>query len=685
MRIAFNFSLARPFLPGVCALLLPWAAFAAATSPSAGDRNPGTHVVYPSDAFFHAGKGGRILDVTKPPFGAKGDGVADDTEALIKAYSFVAEKIRAFGIHNASASFIIYLPRGTYLVSDTILYPGPFVDYTPSHPGYEGMASTRFIGESRESTVIRLKDNCPGFERGSAKAVIRYAKTDFNNAETKSAFRNITIDTGRGNPGAVGLDFNGANGNSISNVTVHSGDGAGFIGIQFRVPPTQGYHHDITVTGFDYGISSDPYHAQQNSFEYVTLRNQRKAGFRDLQSGVSIRKLRSENTVPALSQEMPASHVILIDSELLGGTENEAAIRSPQGQLFVRNISVSGYGRAVEQDGKTAIAADRIIDEYISGPVFAHSTQKMKHSLNLPIKDVPLVAWPADPSQWANVNDYGARGDGKTDDSAAVQRAMNAGKPAICFPSKAYRLGQPISIPAGVQRVNGLFAHISGSGAIFTVDADAPQPVLIEDIDAGGGVLCDHAAPRVVILENIATSSLYRNRNTKRTTLFVDCGNGLGKNNPLVNQDVWCRFINTETKTMANFTVDRGATLWVFGYKVESTFESFLVRNGGKLEVLGGVANQTPFGNQGESTARGFPANSPRNIVRNLGGSISVILHTNGHQRQPIGYRTAVVDEDQGGREEVLLKHLPPRPGTAVPSRPGTYINEYFLPLYVHY
>jgi hypothetical protein len=208
-----------------CAAALNPPAAAPALEPP-GDRNLGTHCVYPEDAFFHAGKGGRILDVTKPPFDATGDGVTDDTAALVKAYDFVANKIRQYGIHNPSASFTIYLPRGTYLVSDTILYSAPFVDYTSSHPGYEGMAGTRFVGENRETTIIRLKDNCPAFESGKAKAVVQFARTDFNNAETKNTFRHLTIDTGRGNPGAVGLDFNGANGVSLADVAVRSADGS---------------------------------------------------------------------------------------------------------------------------------------------------------------------------------------------------------------------------------------------------------------------------------------------------------------------------------------------------------------------------------------------------------------------------------------------------------------------------
>jgi hypothetical protein len=68
------------------ALSLPCAGTAAATPETApGDRNPPVNQIYPPEAFHHNGKGGRVLDVTKPPSHAKGDGVTDDTQALSAA------------------------------------------------------------------------------------------------------------------------------------------------------------------------------------------------------------------------------------------------------------------------------------------------------------------------------------------------------------------------------------------------------------------------------------------------------------------------------------------------------------------------------------------------------------------------------------------------------------------------
>jgi len=59
------------------------------TASEPGDRHPKLNCVYPPDVFLHAGKGGRVIDVAKDPFNAKGDSVTDDTAAMIKAYDFV--------------------------------------------------------------------------------------------------------------------------------------------------------------------------------------------------------------------------------------------------------------------------------------------------------------------------------------------------------------------------------------------------------------------------------------------------------------------------------------------------------------------------------------------------------------------------------------------------------------------
>ncbi len=263
-------------------------AYAAAAAPP-GDRAPKMNCVFPEAAFMHAGKGGRGIDVTRAPFNARGDGVTDDTDALIRAYEFVLAEMdkvdwNPAGPMTEKVEYILYLPNGTYLVSDTIIYREPWRQY-PMSPRklkatgkkvFEKLVRLRFFGQSREGAVIRLRDGCPGYQAGG-KAVLSFGKADLNNAVAYNAVRNLTIDTGSGNPGAIGLDFCGANNSGLHNVGIRSEDGAGIAGIDIRMSPTMGYHDDLVISGFDVGIRMTPYHMTHNCFEYVTLTGQKQA------------------------------------------------------------------------------------------------------------------------------------------------------------------------------------------------------------------------------------------------------------------------------------------------------------------------------------------------------------------------------------------------------------------------
>jgi hypothetical protein len=635
-----------------------------------GDRHPDLNCLYPPDVFLHADKGGRVIDVTQPPFAARGDGKTDDTVALVRAYDWVLAQMDKFdwtgaGPRSPLCEYVIYLPNGTYLVSDTVVYSGPWRSYPESEKKKEGrvferLVRLRFIGQSRDKTIIRLKDHCPGFAEG-AKPVISFGKADLNNAVAFNTFRNITVDTGKGNPAAVGLDFCGANNSGIHNVAIVSGDGRGVAGIDIRICPTMGFHDDITVRGFDHGIRMTPYHMTHNSFEYVTLEGQHKAAVTLDQCSTSIRKLRSVNRVPALAVNSAAGQAVLIDSRLEGGQSPSPAIDARQGQVFVRNVQTPGYAAAVYVRGKPAVE-DLQVKEYVSGPVLSLREGQAPKSLNLPIEDSPVVPWETDLTRWANVDAFGASGDGETDDAAAVQAAMRSGCSTVYFPKAQYKLKMPVKVPASVERIVGFYGALSGQ---VIVDEDSPRALIVEDFGESSGALWTSRSPRTLVLSHVRGN--YANQcPTPGVKVFINNGLGFGKNERVFRDArFWIRFMNTEHKSSPNFTCNH-ADMWVFGYKVEGRMTNFEVINGGRLEVLGGVCNE-----HGRDFSRDIPA------LRNVDSSLCFVGNTNGPNR----FETIVEETLHGKTERLMWTDCPPRPG----AEGYETWKDVCLPLYVSY
>ena len=99
-------------------------------------------------------------------------------------------------------SKILYFPNGTYKVSDTILYSFDDLNNTSKN---ELNRQIIIRGQSEKGTIIRLKDQCPGFDKGANKPVFSFMRKFQSNVAMANMFENITIYTGKGNPGASGL------------------------------------------------------------------------------------------------------------------------------------------------------------------------------------------------------------------------------------------------------------------------------------------------------------------------------------------------------------------------------------------------------------------------------------------------------------------------------------------------
>lgn len=646
--------------------------------------------IYPPDA-------SAIIDVTKPPYNADKTGKTDCTDALIRAYDDALRPVlerfhesikftrtntdttldlennrgRVLFAHQGSVSHILYFPNGEYKVSNTIVYSS---DSLKNQLGEELSRQIHFQGQSRQGVTIRLTDNAPGFSERTDKPVVSFMRGTRSNVAMSNTFENITINTGRGNPGAIGLLFHASNNGAVRHVTIRSGDSrrTGRTGLAITKGKPMGLITDVRIEGFDCGIHVRDF-MLNTVFENIQLIKQNVVGFKIEDNPVSVRKLTSNNTVPAFQITGPRGHLVVVDSELNGGSPANPAIDWQTGFLFARHVTTSGYGAAIRHGEKVLVSSGEIneFSSHGSQHLFAGET-----SLNLPVEETPDVPWEQNLSQWISASQFGAKGDGVTDDTDAIQAAMDAGRSTVYFQPGTYLINRSITIPPTVQRVNFMFTGFvpgpdlkksAGQGA-FKVVGNSKSPLLLENVliwlmGNGAHYWVEHASTRTLILKDIHAQrgSLYRN-SVRGGTVFIENVSDVDKDGNCFSfsgQRVWARQLNPER---ANPNVRNDAsTLWVLGFKTELNGVSFETVNGGKTEVLGGVVNNfSPI----------IPADLP--IAINDESSVSLITTTNGRSDNGHYYRLMVREKQNGITRELGW--------SAVPRR---YENQSVIPLYV--
>ncbi len=584
--------------------------------------------------------------------GAKGDGVTDDTAALRNCIR------NNIGAGYSRRYSVLYFPKGTYLVSDTLA----FRDSTGACRAYLAVA-----GESRSQTIIRLKDKAPGFGNPDRpKAVLWLANEqtpgsaeDAECAVGQSGFGNdiwnLTIDVGSGNGGAVGIDYVGHNGVGIYGVTVKSRDGKGRYGIGAyrRRPygPVLALFNYITVEGFDYGIFLDD-SCCSLTLEHIELDNQNKYGVYNRAQALSIRKLFSRNAVPAVYAETNLSQIVLLDSRLEGGASRNSAIvnANSSGSLFVRNVAVNGYGHSINDAGKTV---DGDISEWWSdGPYKLFPSSNT--SLNLPVEETPVYT-NRTPSDWANVRDYGAKPDDYRDDAAAIQAAIDSGKPVIYFPRGQYNIGRTVYLRGAVRKLTGFGAQIrphdtsmtsSSKPAFIVTNKLAGPDVTIEHIGFSPnytskgtlrfGRVFYSQSDADVILRYLKSGTSYAGKPGVKGRLFVEsvcCGLFL-----VDNQKAYFRGFNPEGTKQHLLVTGSQAQAWLLGGKSERFQRGkalFEARAGAKLEVLGFLF----AGGAGRD-----PSNTP--LIRDVEADVSGTFCT--YYSTPPDF-TVIVQETKGG------------------------------------
>jgi regulation of enolase protein 1 (concanavalin A-like superfamily) len=517
--------------------------------------NPSSGITFPGNAGV----------VSVASYGAIPNDGIDDTAAIQQALN-----------ENASLNRIVYFANGVYDVSGQLKFAG-------------SQRRTILQGESRDGTIIKLKNNSD-----LDKAVI--CTGDPFAQHFRNSIRDLTVDIGIGNPKAKGIDFIANNQGSISNVKIVSRDGQGAIGLDLSTNENGPLLvENVHIVGFDVGIQTWNPTASQ-TFEHIRLENQNQYGWKNFNQSVFVRDLQSINAVPVV-WNMPdgTSDFTLVDSTLIGvGAASSMPAILNQKQMYVRNLTTSGYELAIRQDDKgrgNPSQSNGYVAEWIARGEFQSLFSSPPVSLNLPVTETPNVPWD-NLSDWASPLAYGGIPNDGIDDTAAIQAAIDSGAKTVYLPNGTWNLNGSVELRGNVQRLLGTEAWVESTGAGLIKVSNGTAPVVaIERLDAGSISFMQDSS-RTLVMSSLIIDD-YENTSQGTGDLYIEDVSG----GPWLfnNQNVWARQINPETGISPRIK-NNGGNLWILGYKTEDEGTIVETVNGGKTELLGGYLLNGSFG-----------------------------------------------------------------------------------------
>jgi hypothetical protein len=391
---------------------------------------------------------------------------------------------------------VVFIPEGSYRISKTIYVP----------------PAVRLIGYGRHRPTIVLAAHSPGFaaadpaDKGQAHYMFWFTGearqagkpvADANPGTFYSGISNIDLRIEDGNPAAVALRTHFAQHGIVSHVDIDIGQGkAGVFDVGNEM-------QDVRFFGGEYGIvTTKPSPGWPFMMLDTVFEGQRRAAIRTREAGLTIVRMQARHlpTVIEVEEGMPEK-LVLEDARfedvsgpaLLISADNNSFTGVNLRDLDCRNVPVLMHlrdsGRDIAAPGPVYHVASLVHGQQMIGvndKASVRTTQRIEPLAALPapvrsdIPDLPPVA------KWFSVLDAGARGDGSSDDTRAIQAAIDR-HPVVYFPSGRYRVSDTVRLKPDTVLI-GL--HPMATRILIRDNTEAfagfgaPKPLL--DVPAGG-------------------------------------------------------------------------------------------------------------------------------------------------------------------------------------------------------
>ncbi|KAH8901101.1 pectin lyase-like protein [Thozetella sp. PMI_491] len=427
-------------------------------------------------------------------YGAKGDGLADDTQAIINAMTDgnrCGANCNGESIKNA----IVYFPGGIYLVSSTITANNkPTIKASSSFVGLGVLSTDTYVGDG---LGIDGKDD----------------EWYVNTASFYRQIRNVRIDVTSTPPNnfVCAIHYQVAQATSLQNLELVATSGTTQQGM-YSENGSGGFMSDVTFTGGAFGF----YGGNQQ----FTVRN---LVFNGCDTAVQIiwdwawiwKDIIVQNSKVGFKLDpdggtgvigsitiMDATFTNVKQAILMDPPQN--ATKSGTTGIVLENVLFQSVPQPVsDTSGKTWLASSGgslSLVKWIQGPIYFGLDDRRYLDGTQPVDRVATLLSPfsnglpmapyfgrskpqyetTPVSSFVNLKTQGAKGDGVTDDTAALQNAFNkyAGTGTIIFADAGvYMITDTVFIPPGTKLVGEAWTQFAATGSKFQ-DQTNPRVML---------------------------------------------------------------------------------------------------------------------------------------------------------------------------------------------------------------
>ncbi|KAJ6577078.1 glycoside hydrolase family 55 protein [Mycena sp. CBHHK59/15] len=430
-------------------------------------------------------------NVKDPPYNAKGDGVTDDTAAINRAISDGNRCGNTTCQSSTLTPALVFFPSGTYVVS------------TPIIPYYY----TSLVGDGNNRPTLKASANFNGIAVIDADVYIPGGNSAEWYVPVNNFFRsvrNFVIDTTSVPADVYGTGLHWQVGQATSLINVHvemsQASGNKHQGI-FMENGSGGFMAQLSFNGGAFGMWISN---QQFTIHDVTITNAATAIYQlwDCTSNSNCGVGFDLNTGGLTLATQTASSVTILDSSIsgtpIGVRTDTTQTNALGGSIFLQNVKFDGSVSKglVDSSGNVILGGNQVVDQFVQGNVYSGTgttptyTQKIRTGPSIPsglidssTGDIYFRTRPQyqtfATSQFTSVKSNGAKGDGKTDDTQAIQNILNEywGCSIIYFDAGTYLVSDTIVIPTGSYVVGEFWSTILASGSKFS-DASNPKAVI---------------------------------------------------------------------------------------------------------------------------------------------------------------------------------------------------------------